>query len=218
MLRSARANPIEHESAPLEELLPATGEDVHLLLGETRLDARVHAALPGRLELWLPAAPINLRRATGLAAQLHSSHETGVVRLLGRLRMRSGHTDGGVLVEFTYAGTPQLLLRREHVHAELSAPIDVDLPSGAVRTRTLNVSAGGLLVLGPLDVCAGDVANVSFRLPGARAGVRGLARVLHVTPEGNVGIALVDVSPSDRARLTLAVFEERRRRAHEVRA
>jgi hypothetical protein len=211
MLRGDRAKTIEDQPAPLEDFLPAAGADVHLLLGELRVDARVHSAPPGRLELWMPGAPFSLRRASGLAAQVHSSHETGVVRLLGRLRMLSGHTDGGVLVEFTYAGTSQLLLRREHVRAELSAPIEVEGPGGIERTKTLNISAGGLLVLGPLDVVTGDVVTVSFRLPGARAGVRGLARVVHVTPEGNVGIALLDVSPSDQARLTLAVFEERRR-------
>jgi hypothetical protein len=159
----------------------------------------------------MPAAPFTLRRASGLAAQLHSSHDTGVVRLLGRLRMLSGHAEyGGVLVEFTYAGTPQLLLRREHVRAELEAPIDVEGVGWVTQTKTLNISAGGLLVLGPLDVVPGDIVNVAFRLPGARTGVRGLARVVHVTAEGNVGIALLDVSPSDQARLTLAVFEQRR--------
>ena len=159
----------------------------------------------------MPAAPLSLRRASGLAAQVHSSHSTGVVRLLGRLRMLSGHPDGGgVHVEFTYAGTPQLLLRREHVRAELEAPIAVEGPGWIKETKTLNVSAGGLLVLGPLDVAPGDVVSVSFRLPGARTGVHGLARVVHVTAEGNVGIALLDVSPSDQARLTLAVFEQRR--------
>jgi len=208
MLRGDR----EHTIDPtLEDFLPASGADVHLLLGDLRVDARVHAVLPGRLELWMPGAPFSLRRASGLAAQVHSSHETGVVRLLGRLRMLSGHPDGGgVLVEFTYAGTPQLLLRREHVRAELSAPIEVSGPGWVRQTKTLNVSAGGLLVLGPLDVVTGDVVNVSFRLPGARSGVHGLARVVHVTDEGNVGIALLDVSPSDQARLTLAVFEQRR--------
>jgi hypothetical protein len=195
----------------LEEFLPAPGSDVHLLLGEMRVDARAHASLPGRLELWMPAAPFMLRRASGLAAQLHSSHDTGVVRLLGRLRMLSGHAkSGGVLVEFTYAGTPQLLLRREHVRAELEAPIEVAGIGWVKNTKTLNISAGGLLVLGPLDVVPGDVVNVSFRLPGARSAVNGLARVVHVTGEGNVGVALLDVSPSDQARLTLAVFEQRR--------
>jgi hypothetical protein len=212
MFRGDRAHTTDRAAAPLEDFLPATGADVHLLLGDMRVDARIHAAPPGRLELWMPEAPLTLRRSSGLAAQVHSSHRTGVVRLLGRLRMLSGHEpDGGVLVEFTYAGTPQLLLRREHVRAELSAPIEVEGRGGIERTKTLNVSAGGLLVLGPLDVAAGDVVKVSFRLPGARAGVRGLARVVHVTPEGNVGIALLDVSPADQARLTLAVFEERRR-------
>jgi hypothetical protein len=210
VIRGDRAHNVNDAPAPLEDFLPALAADVHLLLGDMRVDARVHAAPPGRLELWLPAAPITLRRSSGLAAQLHSSHETGVVRLLGRLRMLSGHTDGGVLVEFTYAGTPQLLLRREHVRAELSAPIDVEGNGWVKRTKTLNVSAGGLLVLGPLDVALNDIVRVSFRLPGARAGVHGLARVAHVTTEGNVGIALLDVSPTDQARLTLAVFEQRR--------
>lgn len=211
MLRPQRADHIEDGFAPLEALLPATGEHVHLLLGDTGVDARVHAAPPGRLELALRAAPLNLRRASGLAAQLHSCAETGVVRLLGRLRMLSGHAADGVLVEFTYAGTPQLLLRREHVRAELSAPIELDLPGGVVHTRTLNMSAGGLLVRGPIAARIGDRIEVFFRLPGARAGVSGIASVIRVTPEGDVGIALVDVSPGDQARLTLAVFEERRR-------
>jgi hypothetical protein len=208
MLRGDRTDTID---PTLEDFLPAPGSDVHLLLGDLRVDARAHAALPGRLELWMPAAPFSLRRASSVAAQLHSSHDSGVVRLLGRLRMLSGHHEsGGVLVEFTYAGTPQLLLRREHVHAELEAPIVVAGPGWTAETKTLNVSAGGLLVLGPLDVAADDVVSVAFRLPGARTGVRGLARVVEVTEEGNVGIALLDVSPSDRARLTLAVFEQRR--------
>ena len=195
----------------IEDFLPAPGAEVHLFVGDLRVDARAHAAHPGRLELWMPAAPLTLRRATGLAAQLHSSHETGVVRLLGRLRMLSGHPEqGGVIVEFTYAGTPQLLLRREHVRAELEAPIEVEGRGWVKRTKTLNISAGGLLVLGPLEVEPEDVVRISFRLPGARTTLHGLARVVHVTPEGNVGIALLDVSPADQARLTLAVFEQRR--------
>src|SRR3954452_4531761 len=171
MLRGDRAHIIDDEPAPLEDFLPRAGADVHLLIGDLRVDARVHAAPPGRLELWMPAAPITLRRASGLAAQLHSSHQRGVVRLLGRLRMLSGHADGGVLVEFTYAGTPQLLLRREHVRADLEAPIELYLPGRVVHTRTLNMSAGGLLVRGPVDARIGDRIEVAFRLPGARAGV-----------------------------------------------
>ena len=212
MFRGDRAHTTDRAAAPLEDFLPATGADVHLLLGDMRVDARIHAAPPGRLELWMPEAPLTLRRSSGLAAQVHSSHRTGVVRLLGRLRMLSGHASGGgVLAEFTYAGTPQLLLRREHVRAELSAPIELVLPGGVVHTRTLDMSAGGLLVRGPIEARIGDRIEVFFRMPGARAGVRGIASVTRVTPERDVGIALVDVSPGDQARLTLAVFEERRR-------
>jgi hypothetical protein len=198
--------------------LPEAGDEVRLLLGDVDVEARVQAAPAGRLELALHAAPLNLRRASGLAAQVHSCTETGVVRLLGRLRMLSGHTSGGVLVEFTYAGTPQLLLRREHVRADLEAPIELYLPGGVVHSQTVNMSAGGLLVRGPVDARIGDRVEVSFRLPGARAGVRGMAGVVHVTPAGDVGVALLDVSAADRARLTLAVFEERRRAASAARA
>jgi PilZ domain-containing protein len=218
MLRRQRAERSDRECAPLEPLLPGAGDEVRLLLGETDVEARVHAAPPGRLELELHAAPLNLRRASGLAAQVHSCSETGVARLLGRLCMLSGHAAGGVLVEFTYAGTPQLLLRREHVRADLEAPIELYLPGGVVHTQTVNMSAGGLLVRGPVDARIGDRIEVAFRLPGARSGVRGVATVVHVTPSGDVGVALLDVSAADRARLTLAVFEERRRAASAARA
>jgi len=194
------------EPAPLQELLPRVGDHVHLLLGQVRVDARVHAALPGRLDLAARAAPLDLARASGLTAQLHSSHESGVCRLLGRLGMPAGF-----VVQFTYAGTPQLLLRREHVRADLCAPIDFELARGVASTSTINLSASGLLVAGPLPVRAGQLVPVSLCLPGARSPVRAIARVVRVTPERDVALALADVSPADRARLTLAVFEERRR-------
>ena len=199
------------EATPLSDLLPHVGEHVHVLAGDRRIEATVHAAPVGRLELVVDAVPFNVRRSADVAAQVHASTETGVCRLLGRLRMLSGHlADGGVLVELTYAGTPQLMLRREHVRAELSVPIEFELASGVVRTNTINVSAGGLLVCGPVDVELDELVTVSFRLPGQRRAVRGKAWIVRVTPEGDVGIALA-VPAADRARLTLAVFEERRR-------
>jgi len=202
------------EATPLSDLLPCTGEHVHVLLGDALVEATVHAAPVGRLELALGAVPLNVRRSADVAAQVHWSTETGVCRLLGRLRMLWGHLDnGGVLVELTYAGTPQLLLRREHVRAELSVPIEFELASGTVRTRTINVSAGGLLVCGPIDVAEDQLVEVSFRLPGQRSAVRGVAWVMHITPDGDVGIALA-VPAADQARLTLAVFDERRRQRH----
>ena len=205
-------------ATPMEDLLPCAGEHVQLVFGEMRLGAHVHATPPGRLELALGFAPIDLRRSAGRSAQVHMVHESGVFRVLGRLRMLAAHGDNGVLAELTYAGTPQLLLRREHVRAPLCAPIDLDLPRGTVHTRTLNVSAAGLLVAGPVDARVGDLVPVSFRLPGARTAVAGIAKVVRRTVDGHVGVALLDVSPDDQARLTLAVFDERRRsRAEDTR-
>jgi PilZ domain len=199
------------ETDRIEQRLPVVGEHVQLVVGELRLDARVHATPPGRLELALPFAPIDVRRSRDLSAQVHSVHETGICRVLGRLRMLSGRGDEGVLVELTYAGTPQLMLRREHVRAGLSTPIALALPSGTVHTRTINVSAGGLLVAGPVRVNVSDLVPVFFRLPGSRTGVSALARVVRRTTDGHIGIALVAVTEADQARLTLAVFDERRR-------
>ena len=127
----------------LDQLLPGVGEHVHLIFGELRLDARVHATPPGRLELALGFAPVDLRRSSGRTAQVHSVHEAGVWRVLGRLRMLAARGEHGVLAELTYAGVPQLLLRREHVRAPLSARIELELPR-----RTVHVGVWLRAVMG----------------------------------------------------------------------
>ena len=87
----------------------------------------------------------------------------------------------------------------------------LDVAGRRVDTTTVDVSGGGVLLRGPLDVAVDDVIGLSLRIPGSRTVVEATARVVRLADDGDVGVEFVMLSPQDRTRLTLAVFDERRR-------
>ena len=92
----------------MEALSPALDEVVTLSLGDVRINARVDAVFPGRLELALDDVPLRLHRATSVPGRVNSRK----VKLAGLARLLPTTSTGTILAEFCHADSPHELRRR----------------------------------------------------------------------------------------------------------
>jgi c-di-GMP-binding flagellar brake protein YcgR len=98
---------------------------------------------------------------------------------------------------------------RQALRVTRALQVDLDLVTSRVRAVTLDVSTGGFAALLEKAPPLGDEVGYHLRIPASEP-VAGRARVADVKPQtGNVRVAfqLVNVSPEDRERLEMFVFD-----------
>jgi hypothetical protein len=138
----------------------------------------------------------------------------GVCRVRGKiaaLRSDSSGEPGRLVGEFAPEAAPQLLQRREHVRAPLHTPVLLTGREGELLTATLDISAGGMLIAGPVSADPGE--EIAFALTVGEQGriVRGACTVVRSDGEGNLGVEFKALDPADQALITLTVFEHQQR-------
>ncbi len=120
---------------------------------------------------------------------------------------------GGVL-ELTVYAAPEVDQRRDHVRVAVRVPSTVRPADGhrpPLHTFTIDVSGAGVLVAGAGPVHAGDLVEVSLRLPDEEGPlVVAPAPVVRVDPGGRTAIAFDDLAGRERERLVRFVFERQR--------
>lgn len=87
-------------------------------------------------------------------------------------------------------------------------PLELVLASGAVRSETLDLSAGGFSTFVPVALRAGESVGFSLGLSGGA--LRGQARVVNVSDEGTawrISFALLGVAAADSDRMETEVLD-----------
>jgi hypothetical protein len=101
---------------------------------------------------------------------------------------------------------PRRALRVAH-----ALEVEIEMPEGSQRARTLNLSRGGFAALLQAPPELGQEIAVTLAIPGG--GLRSLARVAHVRPRRaagdpvRIGFEFVALSGEDAERLGMLVFD-----------
>jgi hypothetical protein len=187
---------------PDREMLPGRVDEV----GFRRIDVALLAA---------PRTPVDVLQHSVLF--LEWAGREGVHRLLGHASLLDGVPQGdsfGVfdVARFEFRAEAMLLQRREHVRTEYTAAVTISPSAGdapAVAARTVNISASGLLVRGPLRAQVGEEAD--FRLAPlddvTGRTIRGGCRIVRRTPSGDHAIQFTSILEADRDHLMLFAYE-----------
>jgi hypothetical protein len=191
--------PTEHLEVPT----PEPGVPVRVIAHGRVSEALVEATAEGQWTLALAAVPAALHEHRVCVEFVAGE---GVWRLLGVLAPIDDRR-----MHFAFADVPQLLLRRRHVRAPLRAPVRAEWADGCFgEHETVDVSAGGLLIAGPIECAPGDLLKVTLVL-ARRPAICASARVARVTEDGEVGIEFLDIDEGDRSLLALAALAVRDR-------
>lgn len=188
--------------------LPKTGDDVLLAVPQReRLLARVAEASPGWMELDLREAPSTPRsQLARLTLFVEFVNAQGVCRLHGRLE----ETEHPHLLGFSHKGMPQLLRRRENVHAGTVLPLVVrrhgaaDEP--ARRAQTVHVSGTGMVVRGLVAPRVDERYRFELELVAADLPIVGDFTIERVDAEGHAHVRFAMLDPRDRSHIVHRAF------------
>jgi len=190
---------------------PARAQHVVIRLpdGTTELDAKVDAADEETLTLVLSSPP-----AAGAlrdrAAIVEYTTPLGVYRLSGEISAPAGDPD---VVRLHRDGHSDVVQRRDFKRVDAVMPIQVTLAHpvrGSLRTTTLNVSGGGLLVQDSLGLEPGTRVDITLEIAHGSAPVRAIGRVVREVGPGEKGIEIEGIASEDRERLVRYVTERER--------
>lgn len=143
-------------------------------------------------------------RPSGLV--LEAITQRGLVRMRGTARRE---TPG--LVRFEVDGDPEVVQRRQFVRVIAPQRVILDDACGTVaETHSLNISGGGMLVIGPDDLEIGTEVLFSIFLSEKEPPVKGLGRVVRAADDKQRAIVFQDISRVDRDRLIHFIFDRQR--------
>jgi hypothetical protein len=169
------------------------------------LSATVAAVAPREATLVLaPEGAPPVRVLHQRPAELESERDGLRYRAGGEVAIvmgRGGTVREGVLA-FRFAGGPvqrRVAPRAPAVLPVTLVPVEAELP--AARGLTVNVSATGLLLSGPVALDAGAPLGVVLELPGDAPRVPAAGEVVRTTPDGLRGVRLDRMRPADRERV-----------------
>jgi PilZ domain-containing protein len=185
----------------------AAGDQVQLTLPYVgALPARVQEASGTTVTVVLAVGDPRVARLAGREASLERTSTRGVHRYTGDMRRVAGE-----IVTFVVTGEPERVQRRDWARVEAVLPVEVDpLERSATggKTTTLNVSAGGLLVLDPWRLVVGTDVRIALELP--TGAIRALCRVVRDAGDGRTGMAIDDLERDHEDRLVRYVRERER--------
>jgi hypothetical protein len=185
----------------------AAGDQVQLTLPFVgALPARVEAAGGTTVTVILAVNDPRVARLTGRPAALERTSTRGVHRYTGDMRQVAGE-----VVTFVVTGEPERVQRRDWARVEAVLPVKVDpLEKSATGgdTTTLNLSAGGMLILDPWRLVIGTDVRVAFELETGP--VRALCRVVRDAGNGRTGLAIDALDRDHEDRLVRYVRERER--------
>ncbi len=140
---------------------------------------------------------------------LESVTSRGLVRLRGSV----DRVDQD-LVRFRPLGDPELIQRREFVRVVAPQRVKLDDLTGlVVDTHSVNLSGGGMLISAkpPLPIASETELQFSLDLGPKQTPVVGMAKVVRVEEDYQLGIVFTEISDVDRDRLIRFIFDRQRR-------
>jgi hypothetical protein len=135
-------------------------------------------------------------------ALLEYSSAQGLVRLRGEAELEQRD-----LIRFHPVQPPEVLQRREFVRIDSPQPVVVD---GSVSTHCVDISGGGMLLRGLEHLIEGQRVRFSLELGGSEPPIRGGARVVRASDEGQRGLVFDALTANERQRLIHFIFEKQR--------
>lgn len=174
-------------TTPAGEELPVRtfkrGSDVVLVV---LVDADEHAAAD-RLE----------------SADLEYNSIRGVVRLHGEAVF-----EDPTLIRFRPEGEPEISQRRSFVRVTAPQPVTVEAGEDARYAYTVDISGGGMLLVGADDVLTpGQTVRFAVALGPDDPPVEGRAHVVRIRDDGKRALVFDEIDEDDRQRLIRFVFE-----------
>ena len=193
---------------------PARAQHVVLRLpdGSAELSARVDAADDDVVTLVLSTPPddASVARLRDRPAVVEYTTPRGVHRLSGAI---AGTGDDPEVVQVRRDGQDDVIQRRDYVRVDAVMPLQVTITDplrGAAHTTTLNVSAGGVLVMDPLGIPFGATVDLELELVPGTPPVRARGRVVREAARDEKGVQIDSIAHEDRERLVRYVTERER--------
>lgn len=176
------------------------------------VDARVEDVGETHAILGLAREPDRPLTEIGPAeATLEAVTSRGEIRVVAHVSQHNGERDA-VRVDFDREA--EVIQRRDFFRLELMTDVVLNRESGAlVEAKTLDISASGLRLAGPLDLREGERLWVAIDVEDEDAPVRAHGHVLRVTDRGQVVVNFDLIEEAARDRLIRFLFTRQRRAA-----
>ncbi len=192
-------------SIPVLQRPTTAATEATLAIDGQRVPARVVATADGATDL-AAVVPAH-QRVDRAPAVLEWVEEDGVCRVAGSVAGL-----GAGVVRFSPAGPVELVQRRaflrvDHVCAITVVPLERE--AVAMRCRTRNLSAGGLLVDGLRGIGVGERIRFSLVLEPGSPLIAGTARIVRETSDGGAGLHFARLGLADRDRLVAFAYAKR---------
>lgn len=164
----------------------------------------------GLLRLWLPFAVIELQEPAPVP--LPSRAVLQYISSEGVLHHRGGLTVGAPelphFITFRPAGSPQLLLARQRLRAELSVPVALRREDGTViEGETSNLSTTDLDFAHRTQVKLGDRVDLKISLDVFSPPIAVQAEIVRISEAGLATARYVEISRTARERLEWRIFQ-----------
>jgi PilZ domain len=136
------------------------------------------------------------------SADLEYTSVRGVVRLHGEAVFEDRS-----LIRFEADGPADVSQRRSFVRVTSPQPVTLEAEDVRRLAYTVDLSGGGMLLVGADELQPGQHIPFSMALGGRPAPVRGIARVVRIRDDGKRALVFEEIADEDRQRLIRFVFE-----------
>jgi hypothetical protein len=183
-----------------------------LVLGDVPVRARVLEAGERHVDLVVSGRPDAFDWHRDTRATFEYVVGWGICRMVGTARLIACDEAMDVhdrLVRLDTSRPAERILKRRYMRAALAVPVDLTADAGGSgRCSTVDVSAGGALLDGSLDLPVGEMLSFVLRL---NRPITGTARVARFDGE-RMAIEFLSLTDEERAHLELAILERARQR------
>ena len=129
----------------------------------------------------------------------------GVARLRGEVEV-----EGRGLVRFHIAKVDEVIQRRRFFRVQTAQRVELANDLGRLKTYTVDISGGGMLLTGPESLEAGDEIRFCLYLGAEKTPIEGQARVVRTDGDGRRAIAFDEFPRQDEERLIRFLFDRQR--------
>jgi len=209
-MRLARQKAADHGEVALPErfdpvaLVRASGERIQAQVA-AREGQSVTVALLFRAERPLDEGPLE-------EIALEFTSPRGRIRLRGTVTLLERE-----LLRFDEPHAIETIQQREHVRIQSTRPVLVVSSSsaGTVRTYSVDLSGGGILLAGPSTLKVGEQVRFQLTLDKGSPPIAGVATVVRADAQGRRALCFDEIAAGDHRRLVRFIFDcqraERRR-------
>lgn len=136
------------------------------------------------------------------SAELQYNSVRGVVRLHGEAVFEDPS-----LIHFRPDAEPEVTQRRSFVRVTAPQPVTLDAGVGAHYAYTVDISGGGMLLVGADALTPGETVRFAVAIGPDDTPVEGRARVVRIRDDGKRALVFEQIDEDDRQRLIRFVFE-----------